>query len=125
MRGGGRQLSLLSLAIMSGYGSLGGGRGPNSLIERVQDTIFALTSSLPCHCASLSDLCQAVAGGGASSSSNANASNSLTSGNVKLNGRNVQIVKLLGEGGFSFVYLARDRESGREFALKKVQEGAK
>lgn len=43
-----------------------------------------------------------------------------TSGTVKLNGRTVQIIKLLGEGGFSFVYLARDRESGREFALKKV-----
>jgi serine/threonine kinase 16 len=104
---------------MSGYGSLGGGRGPHSLLDRLQDTIFALTSSLPCSGTSIWDMCQALPEGGASSSSNTN-SNSLTSGNIKLNGRNVQIVKLLGEGGFSFVYLARDRESGREFALKKV-----
>jgi hypothetical protein len=104
---------------MSGYGSLGGGRGPHSLVDRIQDTIFALTSSLPCHGMSLREICTALPPGGASSS-NSNTNNSLTSGNIKLNGRNVQVVKLLGEGGFSFVYLARDRESGREFALKKV-----
>ena len=33
-----------------------------------------------------------------------------------------QIVKLLGEGGFSFVYLAEDETSGRLFALKKVRQ---
>ncbi|UZJ52739.1 hypothetical protein CBS101457_002059 [Exobasidium rhododendri] len=105
---------------MSGYGSLAGGRGPHSLIDRVQDTIFALTSSLPCHGMSWRDFCTALPEGG-TSASNSNASNGQSSGNVKLNGRNVQIVKLLGEGGFSFVYLARDRESGREFALKKIR----
>lgn len=34
----------------------------------------------------------------------------------------LQIVKLLGEGGFSFVYLAEDETSGRLFALKKVRQ---
>jgi serine/threonine kinase 16 len=105
---------------MSGYGSLGGGRGPHSIVDRIQDTFFALTSSLPCHVNHWNDLCSAMTAPGGSSSSNSNAAGGFTSGNIKLNGRNVQIVKLLGEGGFSFVYLARDRESGREFALKKV-----
>ncbi|KAJ8519546.1 hypothetical protein ONZ45_g3538 [Pleurotus djamor] len=31
------------------------------------------------------------------------------------------IVKVLGEGGFSFVYLAQDDNSGRQFALKKIR----
>ncbi len=81
---------------MSGYGALGGGGGStflNGLIDRAQDALFALSSCIPC---------------GPSSSS------------LKLNGRSFDIVKLLGEGGFSFVYLARDSQSGREFALKKV-----
>lgn len=106
---------------MAGYGSLGsgGGRGSSfSLFDRIQDTVFALSSSLPCNTGALADLCQSITGTGAGSSSSN--PNSIASGTLKLNGRNVQIVKLLGEGGFSFVYLARDRESGREFALKKV-----
>ncbi|KDN40698.1 Pkinase-domain-containing protein [Tilletiaria anomala UBC 951] len=82
---------------MSGYGSVPGG-GDSSLLhsifDRAQDAIFALSSCLPC---------------GPSSSS------------LKLNGRSFEIVKLLGEGGFSFVYLARDAQSGREFALKKIR----
>ncbi|KAF8639418.1 hypothetical protein AX17_001508 [Amanita inopinata Kibby_2008] len=40
---------------------------------------------------------------------------------VKINGRTFQIVKVLGEGGFSFVYLAQDEVSGRQFALKKIR----
>lgn len=40
---------------------------------------------------------------------------------LKLNGRKFQIVKLLGEGGFSFVYLVKDQDSGRLFALKKIR----
>lgn len=49
---------------------------------------------------------------------------------VKINGRTFQITKVLGEGGFSFVYLAQDEHSGRQFALKKIrcptgQEGVK
>ncbi|KAM6504184.1 other/NAK protein kinase [Amanita muscaria] len=40
---------------------------------------------------------------------------------VKINGRAFQIVKVLGEGGFSFVYLAQDEVSGRQFALKKIR----
>lgn len=49
---------------------------------------------------------------------------------LKINGRNYTIEKLLGEGGFSFVYLVRDMSSGRSYALKKImvttgQEGIK
>ncbi|KAI0319206.1 protein kinase [Amylostereum chailletii] len=49
---------------------------------------------------------------------------------LKINGRTFQIMKVLGEGGFSFVYLAQDETSGREFALKKIycptgQDGVK
>ncbi|KAF9560723.1 other/NAK protein kinase [Agrocybe pediades] len=40
---------------------------------------------------------------------------------VKINGRTFQIIKVLGEGGFSFVYLAQDEHSGRQFALKKIR----
>ncbi|GAA94070.1 uncharacterized protein L969DRAFT_45043 [Mixia osmundae IAM 14324] len=40
---------------------------------------------------------------------------------VKLNGRTFKIVRLLGEGGFAFVYLAEDTSSGRQFALKKIR----
>ncbi|KAF9532483.1 other/NAK protein kinase [Crepidotus variabilis] len=40
---------------------------------------------------------------------------------IKINGRTFQIIKVLGEGGFSFVYLAQDEHSGRQFALKKIR----
>ncbi|KAF9511833.1 hypothetical protein BS47DRAFT_1467771, partial [Hydnum rufescens UP504] len=40
---------------------------------------------------------------------------------IKVNGRTFQIIKILGEGGFSFVYLAQDADSGRQFALKKIR----
>lgn len=43
-----------------------------------------------------------------------------TDATLKLNGRTYRIEKLLGEGGFSYVYLAQDTESGRMFALKKI-----
>ncbi|KAF8529872.1 kinase-like domain-containing protein [Gautieria morchelliformis] len=43
------------------------------------------------------------------------------SAKVKINGRTFKIVKVLGEGGFSFVYLAQDETSGRQFALKKIR----
>ncbi|CDU26005.1 related to Prk1p [Sporisorium scitamineum] len=65
-----------------------------SLFERAQDAIFALSSCLPC---------------------------TPETSVLKLNGRNFQIVKLLGEGGFSFVYLVKDQDSGRLFALKKIR----
>ncbi|GAA5974275.1 hypothetical protein JCM11641_006706 [Rhodosporidiobolus odoratus] len=44
-----------------------------------------------------------------------------TDATLKLQGRKFTIVKLLGEGGFSFVYLAQDQESKRLFALKKIR----
>ncbi len=31
---------------------------------------------------------------------------------IKVNGRTFKIVRILGEGGFSFVYLAQDEQSG-------------
>lgn len=43
------------------------------------------------------------------------------SASVKIAGRSYKIVKVLGEGGFSFVYLAQDESSGRQFALKKIR----
>ncbi|KAH9930023.1 Pkinase-domain-containing protein [Fomitopsis serialis] len=43
------------------------------------------------------------------------------SAKVKINGRTFKIVRVLGEGGFSFVYLAEDEHSGRQFALKKIR----
>lgn len=43
------------------------------------------------------------------------------SARVKISGRTFNIVKVLGEGGFSFVYLAQDETSGRQFALKKIR----
>jgi hypothetical protein len=39
----------------------------------------------------------------------------------QINGRTYTLVRLLGEGGFSFVYLVRDMSSGREFAIKKIR----
>lgn len=39
---------------------------------------------------------------------------------LKINGRQYKVERLLGEGGFSFVYLIRDMSSGRLFALKKI-----
>ncbi|ORY77653.1 kinase-like domain-containing protein [Leucosporidium creatinivorum] len=44
-----------------------------------------------------------------------------TDATLKLNGRAFKIIKLLGEGGFSYVYLAQDVASGRHFALKKIR----
>lgn len=82
-------------------------------MDRLADHLYALLSSLPCsQASSILDLCGFSGDDGATGGS--------VGGEVKLNGRNVQILKLLGEGGFSFVYLARDKNSGREFALKKV-----
>ncbi|KAK4046605.1 Serine/threonine-protein kinase env7 [Microbotryomycetes sp. JL201] len=63
-----------------------------TLLEHARDAFFALTGSC----------CQADA-------------------TLKLNGRSFKIVKLLGEGGFSYVYLAQDLSSGRQFALKKIR----
>ncbi|ORX93302.1 kinase-like protein [Basidiobolus meristosporus CBS 931.73] len=40
---------------------------------------------------------------------------------LNINGRSFKIIKLLGEGGFSMVYLVRDSTTGRQFALKKIQ----
>lgn len=34
--------------------------------------------------------------------------------------RSLKIEKVIGEGGFSFVYLVRDRQTDELFALKKI-----
>ena len=38
---------------------------------------------------------------------------------VEVDGLRVQITKLLGEGGYAFIYAARDSATGKEFALKR------
>lgn len=38
-----------------------------------------------------------------------------------INSRSYRILRLLGEGGFSYVYLVADAETGQEFALKKIR----
>lgn len=85
-------------------------------MDRIQDHVYALLSSLPCSqgISSVLDLC------GLSGAADGLMGSGNVGGEIKLNGRTIQIEKLLGEGGFSFVYLARDKSSGREFALKKV-----
>lgn len=40
--------------------------------------------------------------------------------NVNFGSRRLQIEKLLGEGGFAFVYQVVDTSSGQRFALKKM-----
>lgn len=67
-------------------------RALDSLKDQAKDAFFALSSCI----------CQ-------------------QSAKVKINGRTYNIVKVLGEGGFSFVYLAQDEVSGRQFALKKIR----
>ncbi|KAL9551649.1 hypothetical protein MBANPS3_004163 [Mucor bainieri] len=44
----------------------------------------------------------------------------IPSSNLSINGRAYRIIKLLGEGGFSFVYLAQDG-SGNQYAMKKIR----
>ncbi|KPV73804.1 uncharacterized protein RHOBADRAFT_66670 [Rhodotorula graminis WP1] len=44
-----------------------------------------------------------------------------TDATLKLNGRSFKVLRLLGEGGFSYVYLAQDNASKRLFALKKIR----
>ncbi|KAG0357006.1 kinase-like domain-containing protein [Gamsiella multidivaricata] len=38
-----------------------------------------------------------------------------------INRRSFKVIKLLGEGGFSFVYLVQDVATGRHYALKKIR----
>ncbi|KAH8200726.1 hypothetical protein TruAng_005115 [Truncatella angustata] len=40
---------------------------------------------------------------------------------LKINSRSFKILRLLGEGGFSYVYLVQDTSSGDMFALKKIR----
>ncbi|PHH87252.1 hypothetical protein CDD83_9128 [Cordyceps sp. RAO-2017] len=40
---------------------------------------------------------------------------------LKINGRSFKILRLLGEGGFSYVYLVEDTASHQLFALKKIR----
>ncbi|GAA5945916.1 hypothetical protein JCM10213_006179 [Rhodosporidiobolus nylandii] len=64
----------------------------SALLEQAKDTLWALTGAC----------CK-------------------TDATLKLNGRSFEVLKLLGEGGFSYVYLAQDQASGRLFALKKIR----
>ncbi|KAG8906340.1 hypothetical protein FRB99_007120, partial [Tulasnella sp. 403] len=64
----------------------------DSLRDKAQDALFAITSCI----------CQ-------------------PSATIKVNGRSYKVLRILGEGGFSFVYLVQDEHSGREFALKKIR----
>ncbi|KAG8733541.1 hypothetical protein FRC11_005395 [Ceratobasidium sp. 423] len=64
----------------------------DSLRETVTDAVFALSS---CMCRQ--------------------------SATIKVNGRSFVVKRVLGEGGFSFVYLVEDATSGRLFALKKIR----
>jgi len=43
-----------------------------------------------------------------------------TTSSMKINERTLRVVKLLAEGGFSFVYLVEDTGSKKKYALKKV-----
>jgi len=38
---------------------------------------------------------------------------------VEVDGMQVQVLKLLGEGGYAFIYAAKEMSSGKEFALKR------
>lgn len=40
---------------------------------------------------------------------------------LKINGRSFKILRLLGEGGFSYVYLVQDTSTAELFALKKIR----
>ncbi|CCF41980.1 serine/threonine-protein kinase [Colletotrichum higginsianum] len=40
---------------------------------------------------------------------------------LKINSRNFKILRLLGEGGFSYVYLVQDTQTSEELALKKIR----
>jgi serine/threonine protein kinase len=46
---------------------------------------------------------------------------SLRTESILLNHRTLVVEKQLGEGGYSFVYLVRDKATGGKFALKKIQ----
>lgn len=105
---------------------LGGYSSQNSsAMDRLTDAFYSLSSTLPCLSSQsepscftpLQNLISSVTGGIGLPTSSSTGGQAST---LKLNGRNIDVLKLLGEGGFSFVYLARDRESGRQFALKKV-----
>lgn len=44
-----------------------------------------------------------------------------SSPNLKINGRSFKILRLLGEGGFSYVYLVQDTSTSQLYALKKIR----
>ena len=45
----------------------------------------------------------------------------MTPKTITVNGRSFTIIKPLGEGGFSFVYLVQDRASKTKYALKSIR----
>ncbi|KAI5293810.1 hypothetical protein KEM52_005187 [Ascosphaera acerosa] len=40
---------------------------------------------------------------------------------LKINSRSFKLLRLLGEGGFSYVYLVQDKSTSELFALKKIR----
>lgn len=44
-----------------------------------------------------------------------------SSPNLKINGRTLRLLRLLGEGGFSYVYLVQDTSTSALYALKKIR----
>ena len=44
-----------------------------------------------------------------------------SSPNLRINGRSFKILRLLGEGGFSYVYLVQDTSTSQLYALKKIR----
>mmetsp|Transcript_32623 Transcript_32623/g.79367 ORF Transcript_32623/g.79367 Transcript_32623/m.79367 type:complete len:714 (+) Transcript_32623:219-2360(+) len=47
----------------------------------------------------------------------------ITQEEIPINGSRVRIIKQLGQGGYAFVYLVEDINSGRQYALKKMLAG--
>ena len=77
------------------------GNGPQTPIEYVVGLLSSIQSTLRSISATLFGAC-------------------LRSRTVSVNGRAFNIVRKVGEGGFSFVYLVHDAKTGQPFAMKKM-----
>jgi serine/threonine protein kinase len=93
-------------------GSGGGGRGAVSLLAGL---VVAVRDALADAVRALLDAC--LRGGGPLSGG---ADGSRGGGAVTINDRAFAVGRRLGEGGYSFVHLATDRHSKKQFALKRM-----